>query len=58
MTVNYVSRETFDAIIAKRDEAHKLRKKLKDPNLTLAQKIDLQRRAKAAEAEMHDLAGH
>jgi hypothetical protein len=58
MTVNYVSRETFDAILAKREEAHKLRTKLKDPNLTLAQKIDLQRRAKAAEAEMHDLAGH
>ena len=48
MSINYVSPEVYDAIIAKRDEAQKFRTKLKRPNLTLAQKIDLQRKAKAA----------
>jgi hypothetical protein len=56
MSINYVSPEVYDAIIAKRDEAQKFRTKLKRPNLTLAQKIELQRKAKAAEAEMHRLA--
>ena len=55
--LNYVSPETFNAIIAKRDEAAALRRKLKSPNLTLAQKINLQRQAKAAEAEMYALTG-
>lgn len=54
-TINYVSPETFAAIIAKRDEAAALRRKLKNPNLSLAQKIDLQRQAKAAENEMYAL---
>ena len=34
-------------------EAAALRRKLKNPNLSLAQKIDLQRQAKAAENEMY-----
>lgn len=53
--LNYVSPETYDAILAKRDEAQSLRKKLKSPNLTLAQKVGLQRKAKAVEAEMYAL---
>ena len=56
MAINYVTEETFNAIIAKREEAKKARNGLKRPNLTLAQKVALQRKAKAAEAEMHRLA--
>lgn len=57
MTINYVTKETYDAIIAKQDEARRLRAKAKDKNLNLAMKLDLLRQAKAAEADMYALAG-
>jgi len=48
--IRYVSREEFDAIIKRQAQARALRKKAKGTNLTLAQKLDLIRRAKALEA--------
>jgi hypothetical protein len=50
-----VSHEQFDEIVKSLDDARKLRRKLKNPNLTLAEKIALQRQAKELEAKAHTI---
>lgn len=51
-----VDSETFERITAKAQEADRLYRKSRGKNLTLAEKIDLQRKAKAALNEARDLA--
>lgn len=50
MTIRYVSREEFDAIIKRNNDACNLRQRAKDKKLTLAEKLELLRQAKALEA--------
>ena len=50
MTIRYVSREEFDAIVKRNHDAIALRKRAKSPKLTLAEKVELIRQAKALEA--------
>ena len=55
MTVKFVSKEKYDAIVAKTNEANALRQRSKSPDLTLAAKVALQRQAKAIETEVDEM---
>lgn len=50
MTIRYVSSDEFEKIVQRNNEAIALRKLAKNPNLTLAEKLNLLGRAKALEA--------
>lgn len=50
MTIRYVSHEEYEAIVKRNADAISLRKRAKSPRLTLAEKLELLRQAKALEA--------